>query len=217
MVVLELEPTGRMGIVVDEIKVASAYGKDGMQNFINNSEILYTNPDKQIISRWTKRTRLQLPVGKASADYNNIVSKDSKNANEIRKSSLAGVDALTADNDARIKAYDLEQKGKSELEIFQETGWFRGADGKWRFEIDDSEAKIYRKGDAELNKNEEYIEWENLMEDYLYGFLEEDDTGKLDRFEELNEKIMPLRESKKKKQVRDYLEHPRLFEAYPLE
>ena len=86
MVVLELEPTGRMGIVVDEIKVASAYGKDGMQNFINSSEILYTNPDKQIISRWTKRTRLQLPVGKASADYNNIVSKDSKNASEIRKS-----------------------------------------------------------------------------------------------------------------------------------
>lgn len=88
VVVLELEPTGRSGIVVDEIKVASAYGKDGMQNFINKSEILYTNPNKQIINRWTKRTRLQLPVGKVSVDYNNIVSDTQENATHETKFSL---------------------------------------------------------------------------------------------------------------------------------
>ena len=88
VIVLELEPTGRNGIVVDEIKIASAYGKDGMQNFINKSEVLYTNPNKQIISRWTKRTRLQLPVGKAAADYNNIVSDTQENATHEMKFSL---------------------------------------------------------------------------------------------------------------------------------
>lgn len=110
VVVLELEPTGRNGIVVDEIKVASAYGKDGMQNFINKSEILYTNPDKQIISRWTKRTRLQLPVGKASADYNNIVSDAHENATHEMKFSLAGVDVDMKSSDNLISNSESYQE-----------------------------------------------------------------------------------------------------------
>lgn len=215
VVVLELEPTGRNGIAIDEIKVASAYGKDGMQNFINKSEILYTNPDKQIISRWAKRTRLQLPVGKVSADYNNIVSDTQKNTTHEMKLSLAGVDAMTADNDARIKAYQLEQDGKSELEIFKETGWFRGADGKWRFEIDDSEAKIYIRGDAEISKDPDYAEWNEMSDDILLGLVDEDNPETMERYEKLSEKAKLLEESRRIKRVSDYLEHPALFNAYP--
>ena len=215
VVVLELEPIGRTGIVMDEIKVASAYGKDGMQNFINKSEILYTNPDKQIISRWAKRTRLQLPVGKASADYSNIVSDTQENATHEKKFSLAGVDALTADNDARIKAYQFEQDGKSELEIFKETGWYRGVDGKWRFEIDDSEAKVYRRGDAEISKDSDYAEWNEMSDDILWGLIDEEDTEAMERYEKLSEKAKLLEESRKNKRVSDYLDHPALFDAYP--
>lgn len=37
-------------------------------------------------------------------------------------------------------AQTLEAQGKNVDEIFKETGMFRGADGRWRFEIDDSTA-----------------------------------------------------------------------------
>ena len=43
-------------------------------------------------------------------------------------------------------AYDaallMEQAGMSREEIFDETGWFRGHDGKWRFEISDKGAQL---------------------------------------------------------------------------
>ncbi len=213
--VLELEPQNRKGIIVDEIKVVSAYGKDGMQNFINKSEILYTTPDKQIISRWAKHTRLQLPVGKASADYSNILSDAQENATHEMKFSLGGIDALTADNDARIRAYQLEQDGKNDLEIFRETGWFRGADGKWRFEIDDSEAKVHRQGNVEFLKDQDYAEWSEMSEDVLMGLIDEEDSETMERYEKLSEKAKLLEESRKIRRVADYLEHPQLFDAYP--
>lgn len=37
--ILELEPINRKGLKLNEIKVASTYGKDNLQNFINNSKI----------------------------------------------------------------------------------------------------------------------------------------------------------------------------------
>lgn len=48
---------------MDEFKVASAYGKDHAQRFINSSEILYVDPNKNRTHTWLKRTGLQLPVG----------------------------------------------------------------------------------------------------------------------------------------------------------
>jgi len=38
--------------------------------------------------------------------------------------------------------------GKPKEEVWQHTGWMLGKDGKWRFEIDDSAAKIYGPKDA---------------------------------------------------------------------
>lgn len=48
--------------------------------------------------------------------------------------------AKTADHAALAKAEELAAKGADRKEIWDQTGWFQGADGKWRFEIDDSEA-----------------------------------------------------------------------------
>jgi hypothetical protein len=55
---------------------------------------------------------------------------------------FAGEKAKTADLDALDAAKRFETEGKSREFIWRETGWFRGVDGRWRFEIDDSKSKL---------------------------------------------------------------------------
>tara|TARA_R110000765_G_scaffold108697_1_gene199754 strand:- start:518 stop:1738 length:1221 start_codon:yes stop_codon:yes gene_type:complete len=59
---------------------------------------------------------------------------------------FAGPASKTADLDALKQARELSARMRSPEEIIEKTGWFKGADGKWRYEIDDSSAKIYRDG-----------------------------------------------------------------------
>jgi hypothetical protein len=55
---------------------------------------------------------------------------------------FAGERAKTADLDKLAKAKTLEAEGADRTKIWKETGWFRGVDQKWRFEIDDSQARM---------------------------------------------------------------------------
>lgn len=50
--------------------------------------------------------------------------------------------AKTADQAALAKAEDMAAKGASREQIWNDTGWFQGVDGKWRFEIDDYSARL---------------------------------------------------------------------------
>ena len=50
---------------------------------------------------------------------------------------FGGVKSLTADKPAIRDAMKMESKGASPDEIWDNTGWFRGADGRWRYEIPD--------------------------------------------------------------------------------
>jgi hypothetical protein len=50
--------------------------------------------------------------------------------------------AATADKAALAKAEEMAGRGFSKDRIFAETGWFQGADGRWRFEIPDYKAKL---------------------------------------------------------------------------
>ena len=56
--------------------------------------------------------------------------------------SYAGRDAGNADLEALHEAERYEMQGVDAETIWQKTGWFRGADGKWRWEIDDSDMKL---------------------------------------------------------------------------
>lgn len=51
---------------------------------------------------------------------------------------FAGERARTADLEALSRAKEMETQGKDRTAIWNATGWFKGVDGKWRFEIDDS-------------------------------------------------------------------------------
>jgi hypothetical protein len=59
-----------------------------------------------------------------------------------QRGTFAGINALTADKDALAKAQTMIAQGVDPEDVWQETGWGRGADGKWRFEIDDSKIDL---------------------------------------------------------------------------
>lgn len=68
--------------------------------------------------------------------------------------------SLAAPDTEKIEAAnELEAKGLSPEEIYMETGTFRSADGKWRTEIDDSEATIKLNGAVS-----EYNSWFKLKD-----------------------------------------------------
>ena len=59
-----------------------------------------------------------------------------------QRGTFAGINALTADKEALAKAQQMIAQGVDPAKVWQETGWGRGADGKWRFEIDDSKIDL---------------------------------------------------------------------------
>ena len=62
--------------------------------------------------------------------------------------SFAGRNAANADLEALGTAEEMERRDVDAETIRQQTGWFRGRDGKWRFEIDDSGMEYRYRGDA---------------------------------------------------------------------
>lgn len=55
---------------------------------------------------------------------------------------FAGENAETADKMKLAEAERMEAEGKAPDEIYKATGWFKGLDGKWRFEIPDNLDRI---------------------------------------------------------------------------
>jgi hypothetical protein len=70
-----------------------------------------------------------MPLGDARPRHNSLV----------HRAVFAGENARTADLDAKRRAEELEAAGADQRAIWGETGWIRGTDQRWRFEIDDSQ------------------------------------------------------------------------------
>ncbi len=90
------------------------------------------------------------------------------------KFSLAGVKSRIADISKLEHAHELESQGKSVGEIWQSTGWIKGYDDKWRFEIDDSQAvyKLKLSGiksyELYAGKLDEVLDFPDLFESYPF-------------------------------------------------
>lgn len=59
-----------------------------------------------------------------------------------RYNQSAGIHARTANRELLNEAQAMAAEGKMQKEIYEKTGWRRGADGNWRFEITDNLDKI---------------------------------------------------------------------------
>lgn len=147
-----------------------------------------------------------------SQSENNVNTKNDESSNDI-KYSMGGLKAETADKSALEKAMELEKDGTDSEKIRKETGWFKGYDGKWRFEIDDSELefktdiKKNRAAAIELAKMKvKSAELEEKIVNNTATKAEENEYYNLD------EKMIEYRKGVK---LSDVINHPKLFEAYP--
>lgn len=81
LTILELSPI-RDGYRLDEYKVASAYGKDNLQNLIDTSEILYIDNNKKRTTNLSNEFGLQLPLSfDKGSSSDSIISNDNTNVN----------------------------------------------------------------------------------------------------------------------------------------
>ena len=133
------------------------------------------------------------------------------------KHSYAGEKAKTANAEKLRAARELDRQGADAETIRQETGWFKGMDGKWRFEIDDSGMEYRRDGDAQLLREPEYRRLQELTQKWADSF-EKDGPALTEREEAEMERLQEEYKDRvwnEKYLLRDFLKHDALFEAYP--
>ncbi|MBQ2764153.1 MAG: hypothetical protein IJF43_03835, partial [Firmicutes bacterium] len=121
-----------------------------------------------------------------------------------KRFSFGGEKALTADLDALANAKDMLKDNQSAEAIFRETGWFVGADGKWRFEIDDSNM-VYNKNGRKGNPDQE--RQKELYNKMFSGTITQEEWEELASLEKNG--------IRKQKLLEDYIDHQSLFDAYP--
>lgn len=133
--------------------------------------------------------------------------------------SFAGESALNADNKMLRKAKEMYDDFESSEDIRKETGWHRGADGKWRFEIDDSQMKVFTDGDALFRKaHPEYVRLQDLYKKFWKGDISGAEQKELTDLNETwgSEKArLHTRLLRGNAHLADIIQHDVLFENYP--
>lgn len=130
---------------------------------------------------------------------------------------FAGKNARTANTQTLNRARALEASGVKAEDILRETGWFRGMDGKWRFEIDDSAMEYRANGDARLLEEGGYRRLDELTEKWVRNAEGRGDPLTADEqaeSEQLESEYFD-RAWAEKYELADFLRHSGLFEAYP--
>lgn len=116
--------------------------------------------------------------------------------------SFGGERAKSADKTSLATAKQLDADGKDSEEIRQKTGWHKGYDGKWRFEIDDSELEVDLSGVSTARKP--IVQQKELMDKMMKGELNEDEEQLLDDISDYSPEY-----------INDIVKHDKLFAAYP--
>jgi hypothetical protein len=120
---------------------------------------IIANAEPNISDALVQSDKTGAPINSAS---NGSLTQDDKNV----KFSFAGPKARMADHDALARAEQMERDGIAAEEIRKNTGWFRGMENMWRFEIDDSGMKFdpaFRLGEASKRFDNAY----KILEKYM--------------------------------------------------
>ena len=143
---------------------------------------------------------------------------------------FAGENALNADMSALDQAKSMEEVGYDAELIRGQTGWFKGVDGKWRFEISDKEAKVNRDVIEEISsldglraKREQLMddikafkrERETNAELYADGYLDDLISKRYQEIESIDYDIDHGFVSEPKTTLGELLQHDKLYAAYP--
>lgn len=163
--------------------------------------------------------RDQLARGEISEDEFSDLFDEYYNGGTERQYSFAGQKASTANLEHLKNAQEMETLGADMKSIRKATGWFKGMDGKWRFEIDDSEMTYHRGGDAAFSRGHpDYAEYQKLMRKWMTGEVTAEEETRLRQMDEtwgreygrLSERV-----DRGNATLEDILDHEALFRAYP--
>lgn len=120
----------------------------------------------------TLKEATSLPDSQGSYDgssiaSNNNISQNQKNATEKKQFSIAGPRALTSNSSLFLKAERMLDMGVDSETVRQETGWYKGYDGRLRFEIDDSKSKLIENPNLEKHEDEDSTYFTGKLSDIL--------------------------------------------------
>ena len=107
---------------------------------------------------------------------------------EIGASALDMAEEATFRMDNLAIARQMEERGDSALDIRMATGWERGADGLWRYELMDAEVNLYDGNEATIRKKIEVAEEEEK------DFMQQSKTDTKELRERTNTYLAEMRE-----------------------
>ena len=170
------------------------------------------------VSQYQDVARSVADSSAATSGQNAAASARRGTGDDGNRLSYAGVNAKTADMRSLREARELEEAGAAAETIREATGWFRGADGKWRFEIDDSAAEYRKHGDARLLKEDGYRRLMELTDKWAASYekgrdaLTEAEENEMEALqEEYSDRVW-----EEKYELQDFMKHDKLYEAYPM-
>lgn len=233
LAVLDLRPVEN-GLAIDDMqKVNSAYTKDsGAANFVRRSEVMYadekrTAPLLRSIGLTIASRPLLRSGSMGSIAYRNgtvnlqgvpfdqvVDTAQQQEDGGGRQYSFGGRNANAADLDELNRAQEMERQGVAMDTIFQETGWYTGADGKWRFEIDDSGMEYSRWGDLRREDRAEFARFRELEGKFIDGSITMDEQNEL---RQLLEEGHGAGRAEEQQTLRlpDFVRHDELYQNYP--
>lgn len=231
LAVLDLRPVEN-GLAIDDMqKVNSAYTKDsGAANFVRRSEVMYADEKRTapllrsigltIASRPLLRSGSMGSIAYRNGTVNlqgvpfDQVVDTTQQQEDERQYSFGGRNANAADLDALNRAQELERQGVAMETIFRDTGWYTGADGKWRFEIDDSGMEYSRWGDLRREDRAEFARFRELEGKFIDGSITMDEQNEL---RQLLEEGHGAGRAEEQQTLRlpDFVRHDELYQNYP--
>lgn len=141
-------------------------------------------------------------------------TQESNTARGPPRYTFGGTNAAQANLQALERAQAMEQQGVDAETIRRDTGWFRGADQKWRFEIDDSAMEYSRWADLQREDRTEYERFRELERKFISGTLTDQEGTEL---RQLIDQGHGTRRVEKRGTLRlaDYVKHDELYRNYP--
>ena len=190
---------------------------DTYQSILSDNVLEHMGQTRSPEGHYTNRAKFS--VDDSTTDETNQLSQRFRKESPDIRYSFAGESAFTADLDALNTAKQMLSEGVAEETVRQQTGWFKGMDGKWRWEIDDSQMEYRRDGDALFSQiHPEYARHEELMELLLSGDIAAGEEQELRQLHEIwGTERGRLRERTDRggATLQNILKHDALFEAYP--
>ena len=195
------------------------------KDFVNNLSVEKPNIFKKIFNEIkylykmaTAGSKEARQLEKVKRTFENAYKENISKSSDT-KHSFSGTRAKTANSSLLLRAEHMLDTGVDSETIRQETGWFKGYDGRMRFEIDDSQMEVYPNGDLTFRKaHPEYVELEELKKKKDNSGITKEELDRLNKldniwgseFKRWNELLR-----RGNLQLENILEHDKLYASYP--